>query len=494
MQNNADLTAPQKQKSLAHHAAMHALLALVEILYFPRDGRGEGLVAEELLDWVNTTDRAPSAEEGTELVALASPWDSPAFFPYLHRCLLRGHLASAAALLNLVVAQHPAPYLQTVARLVAELVASFPRSTNYRTESAFATALRAWRSSTLPQTRSEIDRALSEAESDPVLGGPDNEDERASFEQGFTVVLDLLTGSEQALLDSAADWREALSAFGIWSAPGSLRRADLPAIVDWITSDAHPVDTSLPTEVAQLALFKGDVAGVLKTLTGPWAWLGTHIADLLSHLHLPMFDLPPPPPTTTATTGGGAQQDDEVDSLGLREHFLLDWGQRCVAADPGLWRIACEYWTGCGRPGKEKARELIKRLEIVAPGEQERDEREKRKRVEPESRTDGMDVEGAEAAAAPRKDADAEAAALLATLGGAGRRVDELLIVCASLDLEAEFIDICSRYADWLVERKRYGEAVAYAVRAGDGTKVATIAELIGEEYVVSGASAFRVP
>lgn len=36
---------------------MHALLGLAEILYFPSDGRGEGLVAEELLDWLNTVDR-----------------------------------------------------------------------------------------------------------------------------------------------------------------------------------------------------------------------------------------------------------------------------------------------------------------------------------------------------------------------------------------------------------------------------------------------------
>lgn len=56
-QNDSALSASAKSKSLAHHAAMHNVLALAEILYFPTDGRGEGLVAEELLDWVNTIDR-----------------------------------------------------------------------------------------------------------------------------------------------------------------------------------------------------------------------------------------------------------------------------------------------------------------------------------------------------------------------------------------------------------------------------------------------------
>lgn len=437
---------------------------------------------------------APSADEGNELLALASPWDSPTFFPYLHRCLLRGHLQSASALLSLLVAQHPAPYLQSVARILADTVSSFPRSTNFRTESAFATALRAWRTGSLAQAKAEVEGRLLtvEAESDPVLGGADNEDERQSFEQGFRTVLEILSGGENALVDLSSDWREALAAFGLWSAPTSLRRADLPAIVDRITSDAHPADASLPKEVTELCLFKGDVAGVLKSLAGPYPWLGTHVADLLSHLHLPAFDLPPPPPPMTDDADADADADGTA-SLGLREHFLLDWAQRCVSADPGLWRIACEYWSACGRVGRDRARELVKTLEIIAPGEEERDARlarEKEKKAEGGVSGEGMDVEGpVEGNAASADDGDDADDIILPD--GAGRRVDELLLVCSSLDLEDEFVNICGRYADYLVERKRYGEAVAYAVRAGDGTKVARIAEMIGEEYVVSGESSF---
>ena len=59
-QNNTELTPAQKAKSHAHYANMHAILALTEILYLPADGRGEGLVAEEILDWVNTVDKGQS--------------------------------------------------------------------------------------------------------------------------------------------------------------------------------------------------------------------------------------------------------------------------------------------------------------------------------------------------------------------------------------------------------------------------------------------------
>ena len=36
---------------------MHSILSLTEILYFPSDGSGDGVVGEELLDWLNVVDR-----------------------------------------------------------------------------------------------------------------------------------------------------------------------------------------------------------------------------------------------------------------------------------------------------------------------------------------------------------------------------------------------------------------------------------------------------
>ncbi|KAL7343530.1 Biotin/lipoyl attachment:Carbamoyl-phosphate synthase subunit L [Rhodotorula toruloides] len=415
IKNDSALSASAKSKSLAHHAAMHNVLALAEILYFPTDGRGEGLVAEELLDWVNTIDRAPSTEEGNELLSLASPWDSPAFFPYLTRCLIRGHLSSASALLSLLVNQHPSPYLQSLASDLVGLIETCPRSTAYRTENAFASAMRSWKSTHLLPTSRRIEAGFDggQGSDDPVLGGPDNEDELLTYEQSFRSLLAIFSGSEDDVLEASSDWREALSAFGLWVAPTSLHRTDLPAIVSRITSSLHPVDQSLSDEVAQSRLLEGDVSGVIKSLVeGGFGWLATHLADLLSHLHLQAFDLPPPRPATASAP------EDEEEELGLRDHLLIDYADR-LTVDPGLWRVSCEYYA-----------------------------------------------------------------------------IDELLLVCSALDLDDEFVDICQRYSDKVVEdqkrgEKRFGEAVAYAVRAGDGRRVARIAEMVGEEYVNKDQSAF---
>ncbi|EGU11060.1 Biotin/lipoyl attachment:Carbamoyl-phosphate synthase subunit L [Rhodotorula toruloides ATCC 204091] len=408
IKNDSTLSASAKSKSLAHHAAMHNVLALAEILYFPADGRGEGLVAEELLDWVNTIDRAPSTEEGNELLSLSSPWDSPAFFPYLIRCLIRGHLSSTSALLSLLISQHPSPYLQSLASDLVGLIETYPRSTAFRTENAFASAMRTWKSTHLRPTSRRIEAGFDggQGSDDPVLGGPDNEDELLTYEQSFRSLLAILSGSEDDVLEVSSDWREALSAFGLWVAPTSLRRADLPAIVSRITSSLHPVDQSLADEVAQSRLLKGDVSGVIKSLVeGGFGWLATHLADLLSHLHLQAFDLPPP--RTTSSSSDPAIEDDE--DLGLRDHLLIDYADR-LTVDPGLWRVSCEYY--------------------------------------------------------------------------------------ATLDLDDEFVAICQRYSNKVVEdqkrgEKRFGEAVAYAVRAGDGRRVARIAEMVGEEYVNKDQAAF---
>lgn len=51
----------------------------------PEDGRGEGPVAEELLDWVNRADVGPTTEEGEEILASRKPWEHEEFWTYLIR-------------------------------------------------------------------------------------------------------------------------------------------------------------------------------------------------------------------------------------------------------------------------------------------------------------------------------------------------------------------------------------------------------------------------
>ncbi|GAA5942978.1 hypothetical protein JCM3775_000221 [Rhodotorula graminis] len=476
IQSDTDYTPAGKHKALAHFAAMHGVLALAEILFFPSDGVGEGLVAEELLDWVNTIDPAPSNDEGAELLALASPWDSDDFVPYLSRCVLRGHLSSAAALLSLVESQHPDETLQHLAKHLSTLVASYPRSTAFRTESAFVVALRQWRTQTLAPLKPQVDSLLSSS----------SDDWGSSLAPLVALVSSAASDPSSSSSSSAAesaiaalgpeDWRESLAAHCLWASPTTLRRADLPPLVDALTR-TQPVDASLPAERAHAALLRGDVPGVLKALTGAHAWAAAHLGDLLAHLHLPAFD----PPALT-----GAGEDD--DALGLREAFLLDWGDRCTA-DPGLWRVSCEYWAACGTQGREKVRALAVALPLEVEGEGAQQGAGARAGAGAAGAGDGMDVEGEGEGEGEGVGAEKENAA--PKKKRASRQVDELLAVLAALDLTDEFTATCEAYAAKLVDKRRFGEAVAYAVRAADGRRIAEIADRILDEYIEKGQDAF---
>lgn len=49
----------QEELKLRWESVYH-IFNLAEILYLPQDGRGEGLLGEELLDWVNAVDTSES--------------------------------------------------------------------------------------------------------------------------------------------------------------------------------------------------------------------------------------------------------------------------------------------------------------------------------------------------------------------------------------------------------------------------------------------------
>jgi nuclear pore complex protein Nup85 len=55
--------------------AVFHIFQLAQILYLPQDGRGEGLLGEELLDWVNDVDprQFPSISVRAFLTSLQNP-------------------------------------------------------------------------------------------------------------------------------------------------------------------------------------------------------------------------------------------------------------------------------------------------------------------------------------------------------------------------------------------------------------------------------------
>lgn len=65
--------------------AVTQIFHLAKLLYAPEDGRGEGVVGEELLDWVNRADFGPTNEEGEEIFEARKPWEHEHFWSYTNQ-------------------------------------------------------------------------------------------------------------------------------------------------------------------------------------------------------------------------------------------------------------------------------------------------------------------------------------------------------------------------------------------------------------------------
>lgn len=147
------------------------------------------------------------------------PWEHDAFWPYLSRCLLRGFTSPAATFLR-SLEQHPHPPIQKLAKTLASHLTVFPRSSDvkqYPVDHQFLTAHRHW------VTRLNAELATLGKKGNWLGKGEDWSD----WEDNFRIVVELMQGDEERVLEEANDWKEALGAWGVLVDVG-LRRDDLP--------------------------------------------------------------------------------------------------------------------------------------------------------------------------------------------------------------------------------------------------------------------------
>lgn len=235
------------QDNLLHWADVYAIWSFTQLLYFPFDGRGEGIVAEEVLDWINRVDVAPTTEEGLEITSANTPHEHDNFWPYIYKCIIRGFHKTATQPLHSLLS-HPTKSISTTAERLISLLYTFPRSTTYQFEHDYLAAHRLW--------RDEAKRTLS---SIADLAQYADEFAKDVFDD-ITLALQLLCGKKNKIFEVADDWRECLAAFGLFVVP-SLRRDDIPSVIDEIFKQL-PLDTTLPDQCIEAALATAETTKV----------------------------------------------------------------------------------------------------------------------------------------------------------------------------------------------------------------------------------------
>ncbi|KAJ1307003.1 hypothetical protein OPQ81_007983 [Rhizoctonia solani] len=196
-------------------------LQLVQTIYAPPGGQINGLIGEQLLQWLNTSHTVPATAELLRLSALPEPWSDPDFWPTLNKCILRGLSTSALGFLHRVGSNHPSPILRAFIRdSLIPVLESHPRSTEFQRESGFLTAHSRWRER-VAEVRVAFDKAV---DADP---GEGDEDEWSRWVDELLGVLEGDSGVVFALCNEAVEdgwgFREVI---GVW---GCLGRRGLEA-------------------------------------------------------------------------------------------------------------------------------------------------------------------------------------------------------------------------------------------------------------------------
>ncbi|KAI0630839.1 Nup85 nucleoporin-domain-containing protein [Trametes polyzona] len=418
----------QLQYDAEHYRCLWTCFSLFALLYLPEPGFEDAPVGDELMEWLNIHFIQPSTQEGDELSGRDSPWEDPAFWPYLTRTVLRGLSKASAFFLNVLAQQHPSPYLQNLARQLSPLLTSHPRLHQYTAERDFAVASRRWKDR-VKTLRLELDRVPTSERDDGFENWWDRLSDIVGILEGRGDVI------KKVCVGLDADWKEVCSVWGIF-VDTRMRRQDLPEIVAQVL-DELPPDPTDREDMVHSALFLGKPTQALSEAARLDVWLVAHLADLMEPIEL--IDSEP---------------DDA--ELSLRQHYVSSYAEY-LRTDPALWRITVEYWYSCGDVGREMADQVLLRVPL---------------------RLDGSgDANGDEAA----RIRDGHLAGVL-------KDVSE---TCFEHQREEIRRTICRIAAQTFIKEKKYGLAISYCTSAEDWVGLGRAVDLVLEEYIAQGPAPF---
>ena len=317
-----------------HVHEVGTIFHLAQVLYFPEDGSGMGVVGEELLHWLNAHEVAPTTEQGQQIAQTIPPHEHPDYWDYVFRCVFRGFYTTAATVLQSYVTSSHVPSLQSIARETIQMHQTLPRSTGHATELIFLAAHRQWHTS-VRVFLSNLQRQMDVVERE--IGGTNASDVRLELEAQFRCLLELLCGVQERVLEFSEDWKEALCAWGTLVHP-ALKRDDLPEMVQVIT-EALPADGTLPHEMICESLVRGELPKCLRLCSTYDEWLATHLGDYCAKAQL-LDDAP----------GGAAT---------LVHPLLLTWADTLLNEER-LWRMALSYLSVIDTPvARAKMRDVL---------------------------------------------------------------------------------------------------------------------------------------
>lgn len=473
------------------------ILHFAETIYIPADGRGTGVVGEEILHWLNSFDVQPTTEEAQEIAQSATPYEHDNYWDCIRRFVSRGMLSAASSLLSYLAERHSSAKLRQISADVCDLLTSMPRSTRFTLEHDFLASHRRWVGrvrSSLNKLEMELNELEAEWQKDGLEGKnvEEIEDERLNLEAQFGCLLRLMIGQKEQVYEVCRNWRELLGAWGLLVQPG-MKRDDIPEIIK-IILDAFPVKSGgphLPEENLLISLAKGDTLDACRQAQKYDPWLAAHITDLLDRLGLLEEEDEMEEDASDSTLKNDERSKNGKDTL--RQQTIEEYAET-VLDDQCLWRLALCYLSHCGPPARLRMRNIILDVALTDP-EVLAKNTVRLKRAEDimlEAAEDEMDelADDPDQAKKDRvegKSKEDDSKRILEQYSTAM----EVIETCVELNMQLEARAICKHLAGEMVKKGRMGAGLAFCVRAQDIRQIKRIADSIFEIYIMQGCDAF---
>ncbi|KAH6602995.1 hypothetical protein BASA61_000563 [Batrachochytrium salamandrivorans] len=344
------------QQETALFSAIHSVWHLAHILFFDDQQQQPHVPAKsvlaDLITWLTLNHTYDIQSQFEEMVAMVSPSDHPEFWPYIFKCLLRGHFVAATTMLGLLKAYKPAPSMANPTQSVNDVTAG--------SNPVVALTLLAQRmptASTTSGSQAIYQQKWDQWKDDAVFLYADGMMSslliREADKASFAIAFGILAGDETVVLQTSQTWQEAMIGLGVFVYP-QFQAQDVKSLLA-IVVERYAVDTLL--DQVQLALLELDIPKALRYASDLDWWLVTHLIDLFDRAgmlkELDLLDL----------HTGGVGSDVGDSGCSLAEWYLLTYADS-LSATPHLWRVALEYYVYCPRYGMDMLAQLIPRFSL----------------------------------------------------------------------------------------------------------------------------------
>ncbi|OAJ38339.1 Nup85 Nucleoporin [Batrachochytrium dendrobatidis JEL423] len=359
--NDSKDTLDEIQQETSIFSAIHSVWHLAHILFFDDQQltlqQSSKSVLADLINWLSLNHSSDIQSQFEDMISMVTPADHPQFWPYIFKCLLRGHFVAASTMLGMLFEYKTAQPLPAHAT-VSDAMAAF----NPVTALTILTQCMPTPSSTsgsqllFQQKWSEWKDCVAFIYSDGKLAS--SLSIRDTDTDHFITVFGILAGDEEVLFNVSHTWQEALVALGMFVYP-LFQPSNVKIMVDSVT-DRFSVDKSL--DQVQLALFETDISKALRYAAELDWWLVTHLIDLFDKAGL-LQEFTMAGLHKGGMGSGVTSHDDNEAGCTLSEWYRLAYADYLLSS-PALWRVSIEYYVHCPRYGFEMLAQLIPRLPL----------------------------------------------------------------------------------------------------------------------------------